>query len=147
MELNNRSEKLTPVVFVERWQHQLQLLDIPTCIDATGELIAVWKLVGRKLKYKRVEYNNCCFTLRVLQYNTNYVELQVGLLHATTKPRGPETTHWRTIILSLDDYSNKAILFSKLVISAANLTRQGKVEPVICSEWLNLIEQTLGSDQ
>ena len=143
-QLTYDEDMLSPRDFVEEWQNSLQALDIDTSLDAQGELIAVWSLEGRKLKYKRIEYDNCTVTLRVSEYQSNFVEIQIGLIHATRKPRGPETTHWRSVILSPEHYSSTAVIFSKLVIAAANLTRQGKIEPQICEEWLKIIEHTLG---
>lgn len=134
---------LTPIAFVENWQSSLNKLNIQTGKDAENETIAIWKLEGRKLKYKRIEFDNCYFTVRVLQYNINYVQLKVGLMHATSKLNGPETTHYRQIILTPEQYSNIATIFSKLIIVAANLTRQGKVEPNICDDWLRLIKLTM----
>ena len=133
---------ITADVFVNRWQ-MLSEDDTLISRDGEGEQINIWFLNGRVLKYKKIIFDNCAITTRML-VNGDQVECKVGLIYGMSKPNGVSTTHWRTFNLDSAEYNNPAVTFAKIVLAAANLTLQGKLEANVCTSLLKLIHNTLG---
>ena len=128
--------------FVNRWQ-MLSKDNTFVTIDGEGEQINIWFLNGRVLKYKKLIFDNCAITTRML-VKGDQVECKVGLIYDMSKPNDVSTTHWRTISLDSAEYNNPAVTFAKIVLAAANLTLQGKLEADVCTSLLKLIHSTLG---
>lgn len=139
---------MTPHEFVTSWNHCLINFDSP---DMRAKVIndeysIIWRLKDRVLKYKRVVFDDCYLTLHVYKRDVSQVAFKIGLVHQTIKTPGPETTHWQTLYLSQEQIHCPITLYTKLIIAAANLTRQGKIEPEVCKTLNQLILQTLEND-
>lgn len=136
---------MTPHEFVTSWNHCLTNFDSPDIRVKVinDEYSIIWHLKDRVLKYKRVVFNDCYLTLHVYKRDVSQVAFKIGLVHKTIKTPGPETTHWQTLYLSQTQINCPITLYTKLIIAAANLTRQGKIEPEVCKTLNKIILQTL----
>lgn len=132
---------ITADEFVNRWQ-MLSADNTLISRDGEGEQINLWFLNGRTIKYKKIIFDNCAITTRML-VKGDQVECKVGLVYGMSTPHGVSTTHWRTINLDSAEYNNPAVTFAKIVLAAANLTLQGKLEADVCTALLKLIHNTL----
>lgn len=139
-------QNITPYEFTTRWNELIKDTEYAST-DADGHLIGLWPLVGRKIKRRKVVYDDCIISVRMLNLHPNYVQCQIGLIHETTKPCGPFETHWRVVMLSEEDIQHTTLVFSKIVIQAANSTNQGKLEPDVCLSIMDLIEQVIKGSQ
>lgn len=110
--------------------------------DAEGEIIGIWKLPSHVIKRRKIMFDDCSITLRLLSNHPEYITCQVGLIHATKK-NDATTTHWRTVMLSLEDISTPVIMLSKIIIAASSMVGQGKLQPEVCVSIAGLIEKTL----
>lgn len=113
---------------------------------ANGDDTVIWPLRGRVLKYKRILFDDCYLTLHVSLRDPKYVSFKIGLIHGANRTNGPQTTHWQTLYLNEEQVNCPITLYTKIIIAAANLTRQGKIEPEVCKTLNQLILQTLEND-
>lgn len=137
---------MTPCEFTLNWNKIIPTTNSPDMKFevVNGDDTVIWPLRDRVLKYKRIVFDDCYLTLHVSLRDPKYVSFKIGLIHGVNRTNGPQTTHWQTLYLNEEDINNPFSLYAKLIIASANLTRQGKIEPYVCTTLGDLIHQTLG---